>query len=130
MGTIAAKLNGRVNLLKGVGRSATWAIPAAFGIYNTLDAPPELRMRTLFAEGFGVVGGWAGTELGVAAGLTLVPMLCLGPFGAFVLVFIFAAGFGLAGSELSKWLGGKTYDLGDRLGERIFYSPDELVGAF
>ncbi len=130
MGTIAAKLNGRVNLLKGAGKATTWVIPAAFGLYNIIDAPPELRMRTLFAEGFGVVGGWAGTELGVAAGLTLVPMLCLGPFGAFVLVFIFAAGFGLAGSELSKWLGGKTYDLGDRLGERIFYSPDELVGAF
>ncbi|MFZ1986440.1 MAG: hypothetical protein WAU91_18670 [Desulfatitalea sp.] len=130
MGTIAAKLNGRVNFFKGAGRATTWYIPAAIGFYNVIDAPPELRMRTLFAEGFGVVGGAVFTGLGVSAGLALAPILCLGPFGAFVLIFILAAGVGFAGSEGLKWLGGKTYDLGDRIGERILYSPDELVGAF
>jgi hypothetical protein len=56
MGTIASRLNGRVSLLKTAGRATTRYIPAALGLYNVANAPPELRMCTLFVEGFGSEG--------------------------------------------------------------------------
>jgi hypothetical protein len=131
MSTIAAKLNGRVNFLKGAGKATTWYIPAGFGIYNVIDAPPELRLRTLFSEGFGVVGGAIGTWVGAELiGYGLVSALCLGPFGAFILIFVVAAGFGIAGSEFGKRFGARIYDASEKFGDRIFYSADELVGAF
>lgn len=58
--TIGRRLNGKVQMLKGVGRHATWYIPAAFGLYNVVQAPAEMKMRTLFEEGFGVLGGAVG----------------------------------------------------------------------
>jgi len=132
MGTIAAKLNGRVNFLKGAGKATTWYIPAGFGIYSVIDAPPELRLRTLFSEGFGVVGGAFGTWVGAEIiGAGLVSFLCLGPLGAFILIFVLAAGFGLAGSELGKRFGGDLiYDYGSILGDKVFHSADELLEGF
>jgi hypothetical protein len=130
MGTIAAKLNGRVNFLKGAGKATTWYIPAAFGLYNVIDAPPELRLRTLLAEGFGVVGGAFGTWLGAEIiGAGLVSFLCLGPLGAFVLIFILGAGLGIAGSEFFKWGGTKVFD-GLNTSDQLFHSAEDLFGAF
>ena len=87
-------------------------------------------MRTLFEEGFGVVGGWAGTEFGYALGLGIVAILGLGPFGLFVTVFICATAGGIAGNELFKWGSGKIYDGGVEFGDHIFHSIDELIGVY
>lgn len=73
-----------------MGRHATWYIPAAFGIYNVVQAPSELKMRALFAEGFSVLGGASGTYLGSLAGVGIATILGLGPFGLFVAVFVCA----------------------------------------
>ena len=88
-------------------------------------------MRTLFEEGFGVVGGWGGTIFGAEViGLGVVIILGLGPLGAFIAVFCCATAFGIAGSELSKWFGGRIYDAGDKFGNRVYHSFDELIGNF
>ena len=88
-------------------------------------------MHTLFEEGFGVVGGWAGTVFGAeVVGLGVVAILGLGPLGAFVAVFLCATAFGIVGSEFGKGFGGQVYDLGNRIENHIFYSVDELIGAF
>ncbi|MEJ2158510.1 MAG: hypothetical protein P8X96_24560 [Desulfobacteraceae bacterium] len=130
MGPIVKQLNGRIGMFKALGRHATWYVPAVIGMYNVYDAPPEERMRTLFSEGFGVVGGALGTKAGVAVGLGIVAILGLGPFGLFLMVFVCASLGGIAGNELFKFGGGKIYDAGAELGDRIFLSSDELVGAF
>jgi hypothetical protein len=130
MAPIAKQLNGRVGFFKALGRHATWYVPAVIGLYNVYDASPEMRMRTLFAEGFGVVGGAFGAKAGVAAGLGIVAFLGLGPFGLFVTVFICATFGGVFGNELSKWIGGRVYDAGDRFEDRIYNSMDELIGAY
>jgi len=129
MGPIARQLNGRISMFKALGRHATWYIPAVIGLYNVFDAAPEVRMRTLFEEGFGVVGGAFGTKIGAAAGLGIVALLGLGPFGLFVAVFICATAGGIAGNELFKWGGGKVYDAGAEFSDHIFHSMDEFIGA-
>ena len=134
--TIGRQLNGKVSLLKGLGRHATWYIPAAIGIYNTLQAPPEMQLLAAFGEGFGIIGGYAGTVLGgsfLATGVLGISAffgLCLGPFGIFITVFICAAAGGLALSEGGKWIGQRIYDVGSKLTNQIYYSADELAGAF
>ena len=130
LGPIARQLNGRINMFKALGRHATWYVPTVIGLYNVYDAPPEVKMRTLFEEGFGVVGRWAGTEFGYALGLGIVAILGLGPFGLFVTVFICATAGGIAGNEISKGIGGRIYDAGDRFGDRIYHSLDDLIGAY
>jgi hypothetical protein len=131
MGTIASQLNGRVSLLKHAGRATTWYIPAALGLYNVAHAAPEVRMRTLFEEGFGVLGGAIGAKLGVGVGAWIaISVLGLGPFGLFVAVFICASAGGMLLGGGGKWFGGEAYDAGGILGNRIYYSVDELVGAF
>ncbi len=112
--TIGRQLNGKIQLLKGVGRSASWYIPAAIGIYNTLQAPPEMQLRAAFREGFGLIGGYAGTVFGgsfLATGVLGISAffgLCLGPFGIFITVFICAAAGGIALSGGGKWIGGEN----------------------
>jgi hypothetical protein len=130
MKTIARQLNGRVNMFQAAGRHATWYVPAVIGLYNVWDAPPEMRVRTLFEEGFGIVGGWAGTELGYAAGIGIVAILGLGPLGLFVTVFICATMGGMIGSGLLKWGGGQVYDESIELGDQIYHSVDELLGGY
>lgn len=98
--TVAKQLNGRVRALSRVGRWGTWYIPATLGLINVAMAPPELKMRTLFEEGFGVVGGAIGTYAGMLAGLGVIVILGLGPFGAFVAVFICASFGGIGGMKL------------------------------
>lgn len=129
MGTMAKQLNGRLRLVKGVGRYATWYVPAVLGGVSVLTAPPELRVRTLFEEGFGVLGGAAGTKIGVGVGLSIVALLGLGPLGLFIAVFLCASAGGFIGMELGQGLGGQVFDLGNRFDGHIFYSPSELIGV-
>ncbi len=129
MSTIASQLNGRVSLLKTAGRATTWYIPAALGLYNVANAAPEVRMRTLFEEGFGVVGGALGTKAGVVTGLGIVAILGLGPLGLFITVFICASAGGFLASEAGRLFGTRLYDAGSRFDDRLYYSIDELMGT-
>ena len=86
-------------------------------------------MRTFFKEGFGILGGALGTNLGAGFGLGVVAILGLGPFGLFVAVFICASVVGIIGMEIGKGFGGRIYDAGSRLDGRVYHSMDELVGA-
>jgi hypothetical protein len=130
MKSIARQLNGRINLYRGAGHYATWYIPAVIGLYNVIDAPPEMRLRTIFEEGFAVVGGFFSTELGASlGGFIAISALGLGPLGLFVTVFICATAGGIIGSGLSGWFGGRLYDAGERFGDHIYHSIDELIGA-
>jgi hypothetical protein len=100
---------------------------AALGLLNVAAAPPELKMRTLFEEGFGVVGGAIGTYAGMLAGLGVIAMLGLGPFGAFVAVFICASFGGVGGMKLFKKGAGEFYDLGSQIGNgKIYSSPEQF----
>ena len=130
MGTIKAGLNTSTKILK-VGSRGTLVIPIVLATGDVINAAPELRMRTLFEEGFGVIGGYAGAALGVQViGLGIVTILGLGPFGAFIALFLCATGAGLIGSELFKWGGRQFYDIGDQLGGHYFSSANEFLGAF
>ncbi len=130
MGSAAKQLNGKLSLFKSVARGATWYVPATLGIISVAAAPPEMRMHTLFKEGFGVLGGAAGTMLGSSVGLGIVLALGLGPFGMFVTVFICASAVGIIGMESFKKFGGKLYDYSVPLGEgRVYHSPDQLFEA-
>jgi len=85
MAPIARQLNGRVGFFRALGRHATWYVPAVIGLYNVYDASPEIRMHTLFAEGFGIVGGAIFTKAGAAlGGWIALSILGLGPFGLFI----------------------------------------------
>ncbi len=53
--SMAKQLNGRLSLIKGIGRQATWYVPAILRFASVVTAPPELKMRTLFEEGFGII---------------------------------------------------------------------------
>ncbi len=64
-----------------------------------------------------------------ALGLMTQCELCLGPFGAFVVVFIIASAGGIIGMEAGKWFGDRIYDVGDSLNSRVYHSMDELIGA-
>jgi hypothetical protein len=141
LNTVAKQLNGRLGLLKGVGRHATWYIPATFGVISVATAPRELRMRRLFEEGFGILGGAAGTVVGStviapgALGLMAICGLCLGPFGAFVVVFICASIGGIALSWLGEEFGSKFYERSNldaiydvqSSNGRIYYSPEQFL---
>jgi hypothetical protein len=130
VGSMAKQLNGRLSLFKNIGRGATWYVPATLGVISVFTTSPELRMRSLFEEGFGVIGGAAGTKLGVATGLGIVAILGLGPFGLFVAVFICASAGGMLGMEIGKNIGSGVYDLGTQLESgRIFYFPENILGA-
>jgi hypothetical protein len=130
MGTIASQLNGRVSLLKNAGRATTWLIPAALGVYGVVNAPPELRMRSLFEEGFGVVGGAVGTHFGSLAGIGVAAILGLGPLGLFVAVFVCASAGGILLSGGFKFGAEKIYNVTDRYDDRVIHTVEELIGAF
>jgi hypothetical protein len=89
-----------------------------------------MKMRTLFEEGFGVVGGAIGTKLGALAGLGIVAILGLGPFGLFVAVLICASAGGIIGMKTFKKFGAGIYDYGVQFdGSRIYHSPEQLLEA-
>lgn len=129
MQTIAKQLNGRISLFQAAGRHATWYVPAVIGLYNVFDAPPEMRVRTLFEEGFGILGGYAGTVFGAEViGLGIVAVLGLGPIGAFVAVFLCATAFGIAGNLLFKKGADAAYEYGSQLDlGQIYTSPEQLL---
>jgi hypothetical protein len=88
-------------------------------------------MHTLFEEGFGIVGGAISTKAGAAlGGWIALSILGLGPFGLFISVFICASVVGVAGNALFKWGGGELYDTGAKIGDHIFHSADDLIGAY
>jgi hypothetical protein len=129
MKSIARQLNGRINLYRGAGHYATWYIPAVIGLYNVIDAPPEMRLRTIFEEGFAVVGGFFSTELGASlGGFIAISALGLGPLGLFVTVFICATAGGIIGSLLFQKGAGTIYEYGSQLDfGQIYKSPDQLL---
>jgi len=134
--TIGRQLNGKISYFKGLGKHATWYIPAAIGIYNVATAPQEQKVKTLFEQGFSVLGGYFGTLLGAqvisvgAIGVLSLCGLCLGPLGIFVVVFLCAAAGGIAGSMGGEFFGGLTYDFGKDVHGRVFHTPEELFGVF
>ena len=129
------QLNGRVNMFKNIGRGATWYVPATLGVISVASAQPELRMRKLFEEGFGVVGGALGTMFGSTVVATSVMSLlafsglCIGPFGVFVVIFILASAGGIAGMKFGNKIGGDLiYDYGSQLiNGKIYNSMDQLI---
>jgi hypothetical protein len=124
------QLNGKITYFKGLGRHASWTVPAAFGLINVADAPKHMQMRMFFEEGFGVLGGVLGTGVGQwAGGLIAVAIFGFGPFGIFVTILVCAAVGGAIGSGLFKGFGGKTYDITNTLGNRFYNSIDELIGV-
>ncbi len=135
--TVAKQLNGRVRFLSRLGRWGTWYIPATLGLINVATAPPEIKVRTLFEEGFGIAGGAIGTLVGTniailgAAGVATMFGLCIGPMGMFILVFIFASASGIYFSNKFKELGGGIYDIGSHIGNgKLIYSPNQLIESF
>jgi hypothetical protein len=106
-------------------------------LINVAAAPPEMKMRTLFAEGFGVAGGAIGTLVGTkmailgAAGVATMFGLCIGPMGMFILVLILASASGIYFSNKFKKLGGGIYDIGSHFGNgKLIYSPNQLIESF
>jgi hypothetical protein len=129
MNTIAHQLNGRVSTWSKVGRFGTWYVPAVIGLYNVATAPSEMRVRTLFEEGFGVLGGAAGTHVGMMAGIGIAAVLGLGPFGLFIAVFVCATASGILLYEGGKNIGGRAYEIGETFEDRLFFHIDDFVGS-
>jgi hypothetical protein len=137
----AKQLNGKLGFFKALGKHATWYIPATLGLISMANAPQEVKMRTLFEEGFSIIGGFLGTELGhLAATNLIVPAaaklmtfcgLCLGPWGMFVLVAICCVGAGWYFMERFKEGGAKFYDYGSQHNDgKIYHSFDQLFEGF
>jgi uncharacterized protein YcfJ len=128
---MAKQLNGRISLFKGIGRYATWYVPAVLGVVSVAAAPPEVKMRRLFEEGFGIIGGAIGTKAGGAlGGLIAITILGSGPFGWFVAVFVGASIGGIAGMEVFKRFGGGIYEYGLQSNDsRIYHSSEQLLEA-
>lgn len=79
----------------------------------------------------GAIGTWAGGTIlgGGAIGLFALFGLCLGPFGIFITVFIFASAGGIIGNEFFRWSSGRIYDAGSRISNRIYLSAEDFVGT-
>jgi membrane protein DedA with SNARE-associated domain len=85
-------------------------------------------MRTLFEEGFGVLGGALGTKLGMGAGIGIAVVLGLGPIGLFLAVFVCATAGGILLYEGGKWAGGSiVYDGGSQLINSCYNSIDHFL---
>ena len=98
-------------------------------------------MHRLFEAGFGGVLGAFGTMVGStiiapgALGLMAIFGLCLGPFGAFVVVFICASIGGIVASRLGKEFGSEFYNVSglDAIygvqsdNNRIYHSPQQFL---
>ena len=134
LSTFGRQLNGKVQFLKGVGRHATWYISAAIGLYNVSQAPSELKLRTLFEEDFGILGGALGTVFGsnvISAGLLgllTIFGIGIGPLGIFILVFFCSTAGGMIGMEALRRFGSGVYNYGElKMKERIYYNPTEII---
>jgi len=121
MGTLASSLNGRLTMLKGVATKATWVLPIILGGVSVATAPPEMKMKTLFEQGFGIVFGAIGTGIGGGiVGVTstmILPLLgiCISPLGIFIAAFF-----------LSGYLGYKLFTYGEKIGSNIYNSVDNF----
>ena len=137
LSSAAKQLKGNLSIFKGVGNAATWYVPAAVGLYETANAPEGRKMRELFGQGFGVVGGYLGTYGGLALAkgliiptvtkLAVLSGLCLGPFGMFVIVVLCTGFLGYMAMNLGKDFGYYTYDIGSQLGNGKTYSSIEQL---
>jgi hypothetical protein len=87
-----------------------------------------MKMKTLFEEGFGVVGGAFGTKLGAMAGFGIVAILGLGPFGLFVVVLACATLAGIGGMKFGKRFGSELYEYYEpQFSEgKIYHSPEQF----
>jgi hypothetical protein len=90
-------------------------------------------MRTLFEEGFGIVGGVTGAFIGgQVVGSMVATMLCLGPFGFFVAMFLGAAIEGIYLANEFKRSGSLLYSDFDVRFEsnQVYYSVEQMIKSF
>lgn len=129
MGTIKAALNSSGRVVR-VASKGMVVVPIVMGVSDVISAPPELRVRTLFENGFGILGGYLGSYLaGTGCYVLATSFLALGPFGVFAAVFIGATIAGIAMSEGFKQLGRAIHDNGNLISEgRIYNSMDQMLG--
>jgi hypothetical protein len=94
------KLGNNLKYLKKVGTGATYAIPAAIGVYNVFEASSSERPHIMAKETLGIVAGAKGTGWGMAAGGTIVAFIGIST-GGFIIVGLCAAAAGIAGYEMT-----------------------------
>ncbi len=128
MGTIKSALNSSGKVIR-IALRGTCVVPIVLGVANVADAPPELRMQTLFEQGLAVVGGFAGSYLGSIGGVTIAAFLCLGPLGLFVSIFLCTTVTGFGFGKLGEIAGSKLYAATENYDGRYFLSLQEVLGA-
>lgn len=132
MGTIKSALNSNTRLIKVASRGM-YVVPVVLGVYDVFNAPPERRMRVLFEEGFSIMGGAMGAYLGGhVAGTIVASVLCLGPFGFFVAMFLGATIGGLYLANKFKRSGALLYrDIETRYDNSpVYRSVEQLIESF
>ncbi len=87
-------------------------------------------MRTLFEEGFGVLDGVYRTYLVPLGGLAVASVICLGPKGIFLSIFICASLMAIGSDKDGEQSKRTSSDIGSKLGGRVYYSIEDLFGAF
>ncbi len=125
-------LNSNARVVRVISRGM-YVVPIVLGVCDVYGAPPELRMRTLFEEGFGIVGGVTGAFIGgQVVGSMVATMLCLGPFGFFVAIFLGAAIGGIYLANKFKRSGSLLYSDFDARFEsnQVYYSVEQMIKSF
>ena len=130
MGTIKSALNSSGRIVR-IASKGMVAVPIVLGVCDVIQASPEMKMQKLFEQGFGILGGYAGSVFGAhLVGLWIVTALGLGPLGLFITAFICATAGAIAGTQVGMNLWNKLYDLqGTSSNGRLFYSPSDVLGA-
>jgi hypothetical protein len=135
--SLAKNLNGKISIFKGWAGRLTWGLPMILGGISVAVAPPEQRVRTLFEEGFGVVGGAFGTWFGGAAvlvaGYSILPSIgiCISPAGIFIAAFIIGGYLGYKLSTAGKEWGGSIHDRRmPQGGGKFYHSLDHYIESF
>jgi hypothetical protein len=135
--SLAKSLNGKISIFKGWAGRFTWGLPMILGGISVAMAPPEQRVRTLFEEGFGVVGGAFGTWIGSAAvfiaGYSVLPLIgiCISPAGIFIAAFLIGGYLGYKLSTVGKEWGGSIHDrLMPEGGSRFYHSMEQYIESF
>jgi hypothetical protein len=130
MGTIRMALNSNARVVRVISKGM-YVVPVFLGACDVISAPPGRKVRIFFEEGFGVLGGYYGSELGFAAGFGIAAVLGLGPLGLFVAIFLCISAGGIAGCGIGKMVGENIYQYADNSnGGHIYYSPRQLMEAF
>jgi hypothetical protein len=135
--SLAKNLNGKISIFKGWAGRLTWGLPMILGGISVAVAPPELRVRTAFEEGFGIVFGAAGTFIGgatvglSAAGISLLFGICISPAGLFIAAFIIGGYLGYKLSTVGKEWGGGIHDKIMAQGDgRFYHSINQYIESF